>query len=119
MGSSVRQPEAMQPSGPGLRTGVTMLVLRRARLLGLAGEVWVLAFAVLVLFALWWVGRSAGDGVLGFRLDDAWIHMVYGREIANGGYPAYNPGIPATGATSLLWAYWLAVLHLVLGPSHV
>jgi len=44
----------------------------------------------------------------GFPLDDAWIHAVYGRSIARSGMLAYNPGIPATGATSPLWALLLA-----------
>ena len=49
----------------------------------------------------------------GFPLDDAWIHMVYGRELALSGTLAYNPGEPATGATSVGWAFLLAVPHLV------
>jgi hypothetical protein len=79
----------------------------------------LLGVAALVLTALWWVGRAAGDGVLGLRLDDAWIHMVYGREIAARGYLAYNPGIPATGSTSPLWCYWLGFLHRVAGTGRV
>ena len=49
----------------------------------------------------------------GFPLDDAWIHSVYGRSLARGGMLAYNPGIPATGATSPLWAVVMAVPHLL------
>ncbi len=49
----------------------------------------------------------------GFPLDEAWIHAVYGRSLAQSGLLAYNPGIPATGATSPLWAVALAALHLV------
>jgi len=48
----------------------------------------------------------------GFPLDDAWIHAVYGREFARSGILAYNPGIPATGCTSPLWAIFLAIPHL-------
>lgn len=77
----------------------------------------IVALAGIVLAALGWLGRSAGDGVPGFRLDDAWIHMVYGREVARHGYLAYNPGIPATGASSPLWAYLLGGLHLGLGSG--
>ena len=86
---------------------------------GACGEGLVLVLAAVVLGFLWWSGRDAGDGVVGFRLDDAWIHMVYGREIARHGYLAYNPGVPATGSTAPLWAYWLGVLHLVVGSSHI
>jgi hypothetical protein len=50
----------------------------------------------------------------GLPLDDAWIHAVYGRSLARTGALAYNPGIPATGATSPLWALGLALPHLVV-----
>jgi len=57
---------------------------------------------------------TGGPHVLkGFPLDDAWIHMVYGRSIAAGGFPAYNAGIPATGSTSPLWAYIIGLIHLL------
>ncbi len=49
----------------------------------------------------------------GFPLDDAWIHAVYGRSIARELTLAYNPGEPATGATSPLWAAIDALPHLV------
>lgn len=49
----------------------------------------------------------------GFPLDDAWIHAVYARSIARSGTLAYNPGIPATGATSPLWAVLLAIPQLL------
>lgn len=49
----------------------------------------------------------------GLPLDDAWIHAVYGRSLARSGMLAFNPGVPATGATSPLWALVLALPHLV------
>lgn len=49
----------------------------------------------------------------GFPLDDAWIHAVYARSLAREGALAYNPGTPATGATSLLWPVLLAPLQLL------
>lgn len=52
-------------------------------------------------------------GMSGFPLDDAWIHMVYGRSISAGGYLAYNEEIPATGSTSPLWAYVLGLIHII------
>lgn len=48
----------------------------------------------------------------GFPLDDAWIHAVYGRELAHSGLLAYNRGIAATGETSILWACLVALPHL-------
>jgi hypothetical protein len=53
----------------------------------------------------------------GFPLDDAWIHAVYGRELARSGMLAYNPHTPATGSTAPLWSAIVAVPHLVTsGP---
>jgi hypothetical protein len=54
----------------------------------------------------------------GFPLDDAWIHMVYGRSLAREGMLAYNPGTPAVGETSPLWAAFLTLPHLLgLAPA--
>ncbi|MGZ3461684.1 MAG: hypothetical protein ACXU86_24600, partial [Archangium sp.] len=67
------------------------------------------ALAVLALtFALvpeYWRSR-------GFPLDDSWIHAVYARSVARGEGLSYNPGVPATGETSPLWAVVLSVAHL-------
>ncbi|MCX7973935.1 MAG: hypothetical protein N3B16_05475 [Candidatus Aminicenantes bacterium] len=49
----------------------------------------------------------------GYPLDDAWIHAVYGRELARSGLLAYNPGIPSNGCTSPLWALFLSLPHLI------
>ncbi len=75
------------------------------------------AVGVAVLLAVWFAGRSANPGPVGFRLDDAWIHMVYGRGLWENGYLAYNMGVPATGCTSPLWSVFLAVLHGLFGGS--
>jgi hypothetical protein len=55
----------------------------------------------------------------GFPLDDAWIHAVYARELARTGVLAYNPGVPATGETSPLWAIVLAGPHRLAGAAEV
>ena len=72
--------------------------------------------ACATLLAVWFVGRPPGTP-LGFPLDDAWIHLVYGRSLANEGALAYNPGEPTTGATSVLWAVLLGGVHLVWGEA--
>ncbi len=77
----------------------------------------VIAVGVLFLYLAWFAGERSGP--VGFPLDDAWIHMAYGRQMAIDGYLSYNPGVPATGATSPLWAVCLAVLHRVLGWGSV
>ena len=51
--------------------------------------------------------------LLGFPIDDAWIHMVYGRSLAEHGLPYYNPGQLETGFTSPLWILVVAVAHWI------
>lgn len=70
------------------------------------------------LAAVFLLGNDAQQP-LGFPLDDAWIHMVYGRSLAHQGLLAYNPGISATGATSPLWALFLGLVHLTVGSLGV
>ncbi len=77
-----------------------------------------LGVAAAVLALIWIVGRQSGVA-LGFPLDDAWIHMVYGRGLATGGELAFNPGTPSTGTTSPAWAVVLAAVHLALGGVSV
>ena len=57
--------------------------------------------------------RSPGtDAALsGLPLDDAWIHLVYGRSVASHGIPAYNGTIPEAGFTSPLWMLNSAAVH--------
>ena len=66
---------------------------------------------VLVLALLWSTGHDANRGPIGFRLDDAWIHLVYGRGLLEDHALSYNPGMPTSGSTSPLWAIVLAALH--------
>ena len=84
------------PQGPAL-----------AKRLGLALVLVLLPVGILAAWGL--------DYLLdrGFPLDDAWIHAVYGRELARSGSLAYNPGEPTTGETAPLWAVFVAVAHLV------
>jgi hypothetical protein len=101
-----------QVNGGGIVRG-TIVVRDRAAAALLTGL--PLALGVAVLLAVWFVERAANPGPLGFRLDDAWIHMVYGRGLWQNGYLAYNSGVPATGCTSPLWSVFLAVLHGLFG----
>ena len=64
----------------------------------------VLALTFLLVPGYWWER--------GFPLDDSWIHAVYARSMAQGQWLSYNPGVPATGETSPLWAVVLALAHL-------
>ncbi len=49
----------------------------------------------------------------GFPLDDAWIHLVYSRSIAETGTPCYNDGKLENGFTSPLWMIAGAPAHLL------
>jgi hypothetical protein len=71
------------------------------------------AVAAAVLLAVALTGRQAGIAD-GFPLDDAWIHMVYGRSLATEGLLAYNPGVAATGSTAPLWSACVGLAHLLL-----
>ncbi|MEZ4335396.1 MAG: hypothetical protein R3B82_02110 [Sandaracinaceae bacterium] len=67
-------------------------------------------------FGLAGVALAAALGGLsaGFPLDDAWIHMVYGRALAHGEPFAYSPGETASGFTSPLWVVLVGLAHLAL-----
>ncbi len=52
-------------------------------------------------------------------LDDAWIHFVYARNLAEQGGFYYNPGVPEAGFTSPLWVMALALPFKLLLPLGV
>ena len=74
--------------------------------------------ALLALLTLVWAVPDYLTG-RGYPLDDAWIYAVYGRSLAREGVLAYNPGVPATGATSPLWPVVLAIPHLIWAQPDV
>jgi hypothetical protein len=93
---------------------------------------------VLASLALY-LGIATQQTALGFPLDDAWIHQVFARNLAQHGQFAYNPGQLVAGSTSPLWsfllvpgywlnigndfyktwAYFLGVLFLILTATQV
>ena len=87
------------------------MTLRRAFLV--AGAAVVVPFVLLQLYAPSYLFH------LGFPLDDAWIHAVYARSFAQHGMLAYNPGIPANGETSPLWAVLTAWPYVLTGRTAV
>jgi len=61
-----------------------------------------------------YLGAAAlGYSVIGFPLDDAWIHQTYARNLAATGQWAFVPGQTSAGSTSPLWSlllglgYWI------------
>jgi hypothetical protein len=70
------------------------------------------AAAMLGLLTLVWTAPEYLSS-RGYPLDDAWIYAVYGRSLAREGTFAYNPGIPATGATAPIWPFFIAGSHLI------
>lgn len=48
------------------------------------------------------------DALTGFPLDDAWIHLVYARNLISGHGLAYNAGVLETGLTAPLWTLLIA-----------
>jgi hypothetical protein len=56
-------------------------------------------------------------GAAGFPLDDAWIHLHFARNLAEGAGFAYNPGVSVAGSTAPLWTLLLAAVSAALGPS--
>jgi hypothetical protein len=81
----------------------------------------LIAIPVALTILTWFVfvtdgapGTSAAMN--GFPLDDAWIHLVYARSLAEEGGLNYNQGTPETGMTSPLWVVIAAGAHAVTGP---
>jgi len=53
------------------------------------------------------------DRIVGFPLDDAWIHQTYARNFAYTGQLAFVPGIPSAGSTAPLWTLLLSIGYLI------
>lgn len=88
----------------------------RGRALAVAAPAAALALAI--GFFLLKTRQLAGVlGVEAFPLDDAWIHMQFARNLAEGRGFSYNPGVPVSGSTAPLWTLALGGVFAVLG-SH-
>lgn len=52
-------------------------------------------------------------------LDDTYIHLVFGRSLAEGGFMQFNAGVPTTGLTSPLWILPSAAATLAGGSAPI
>jgi len=78
----------------------------------------VAAFALALGFFQLRQARIAGTwGFSSFPLDDAWIHLHFARNLAEGHGFAYNPDVPVAGSTAPLWTLMLAGGFALLGAQ--
>lgn len=68
-----------------------------------------LCFSLAVLSLGLYLSFSYAGGVMGFPLDDAWIHQTYARNLGLTGQLAFIPDQPSAGSTSPLWSVLLAM----------
>ena len=73
---------------------------------------WLIPVTAL-LSATSYVLLARAQGLVGFPLDDAWIHQTYARNLAETGQLAYLPGQPSAGSTSPAWSFLLSVGYLL------
>jgi len=74
-----------------------------------------LAILIVTLYAV----LTSLNGNAGFPLDDAWIHQVYGRNLALTGLFAFVPGVPSAASTAPLYTVLLAVGYWLHVPFYI
>jgi arabinofuranosyltransferase len=87
--------------------GLAVVVPAAALALALAG----------FLLRTWQVAGRVGLDA--FPLDDAWIHLHFARNLAEGHGFSFNPGIPVSGSTAPLWTLCLGATFALLGSHPV
>ena len=79
-------------------------------------DVFVIAAALFPL-ALFAARERQIAGASGFPLDDAWIHLQFARNLAEGAGFSFNPGASVAGSTAPLWTLLLAAGAAAFSPS--
>jgi hypothetical protein len=82
--------------------------MKRSRLLASTAIIAASLLGV-IGYVLWAYSR----GLVGFPLDDSWIHQTYARNLAETGQLAYLPGQPSAGSTSPAWSFLLSIGYLL------
>ena len=77
----------------------------------------MVALAAALPLILFVVAERRVAGVVGFPLDDSWIHLQFARNLAEGAGFSYNPGRPVAGSTAPLWTLLLAGGAVLAGAS--
>ncbi|MBL8089217.1 MAG: hypothetical protein KF758_12035 [Anaerolineales bacterium] len=72
----------------------------------------ILAIIVLIISFIYLI-TSHFTHIIGFPLDDSWIHLTYARNLAQHGEWSFRVGIPSAGSTAPLWSALLAVGFLL------
>jgi hypothetical protein len=113
--SSARD-SARSVSTRGSASAATPSSSQRWRGLAASPDLAVLLAAALPLL-VFMVAERRVAGVVGFPLDDSWIHLHFARNLAEGAGFAYNPGRPVAGSTAPLWTLLLAGAAVLFGAS--
>jgi hypothetical protein len=79
----------------------------------------VVAAAAILPLAYFCVREQQIAGAAGFPLDDAWIHLHFARNIAEGAGFSYSDGVPVAGSTAPVWTVLLAGALALGGPPIV
>ena len=74
---------------------------------------WVILAVAALAAVLFYLSVSAVTFVLGFPLDDTWIHLTYARNLAEHGEWAFRLGERSAGSTSPLWTALLSIGFLI------
>ncbi|HEY5573172.1 MAG TPA: hypothetical protein VIK64_09205 [Anaerolineales bacterium] len=81
------------------------------------GTITLLSITVVFQVSLYIIYGFQSPGRQGFPLDDAWIHLVFARNIARGSGFSYNPGEMIAGSTAPLWTLLLAGSEFLPGGA--
>jgi len=68
---------------------------------------------VSVTASAFWLWQSSLVTTPGLPLDDAWIHLQFARNLAEGHGFSFNAGVPSSGSSAPLWSLLLALFVAV------